>query len=243
MELHRASLLRRLGAYLFDQMLVSFAGLAMALWLGNGELPEPGERSGMISISVSYLLFFFRDAVRGISPGRFLAGIMVRDNDNPLLVPSFPKRFLRNVMLALWPVELISMFTNIEFRRLGDRAANSVVLLNPRRARVLGLLPLLLGLGTFAGYAVADIVMLKSSEPYQQSIEYISSSAEARVRTGGVEGFGIKPAGHFYYEDKIDRADLLIVVKGREHDITASVHLEKPYSRWIVRSCEFTGRD
>jgi hypothetical protein len=241
MELQPASLLSRLGAFLFDHFLVSFISIAIAAGLGHGQLPEPGERAGMIAIASSFLLFFCRDAVNGISPGRWVAGIMVRSYVDPRGLPSFPQRFLRNLMLVLWPVEAISIFFSTEFRRLGDKAANSIVLLNTERARVgFRIIPIILLIGAFIGFSyLYATYALKNSEPYNVSIKYIESSTEARELTGGVKGYGTIPAGHISVANGTGEATFMIQVMGEKKNITADVYLEMKNARWEVTRCEF----
>jgi hypothetical protein len=240
MELERGSVLRRTGAFLFDHFLASLLGIIAGV-ISSGGLPTPGDGSMTVALSVTFVFFFCRDFVKGVSPGRWVAGIMVRDYDDPSLVPSLPKLFLRNVFHVLWPVEALSMLLDSEFRRLGDKAANSVVMLNPRRAKVgLRIIPVILLIIGFIFFTFFfTFIAIKSSEAYKVSEAYIRASPYAVEKTGGVKSFGAFPAGSIRISNGYGEARLVLHVIGRKSDAVAVVELLKDYGGdWKVEKCE-----
>ena len=240
MEFERGSVLRRIGAFLFDHFLCSLMGMIAAVLYSNW-LPMEGTSSMTIALSVTFGLFFFRDLVKGISPGRWVAGIMVRDNDDPSQIPSIPKRLLRNIMHVLWPVEALTMLFDREFRRLGDKAANSVVVLNPHRAKVgFRLIPVILLIICFISFTFLFAVFgIKSSEPYKASVAYVEESTEAKEITGGINGFGTIPAGKISYTNGEGEAWITLHVKGEKRDVIAELELDLVDDKWVVKDCIF----
>lgn len=240
MEFEHASLLRRTGAFLFDHFLASLLGIIASVIYSNG-LPTPDDKSMTIALAVTFGTFFCRDFIKGISPGRWVAGIAVRDYEDPASTPSIPKLFLRNVFHVLWPVEALSMFFDSEFRRLGDKAAHSVVVLDPRKARVgFRIIPVVLLIGCFIFFTFFfSFLAIKRSEPYMVSVAYIKANPETQERTGGVKGFGAFPAGSISITGGVGQAEMVVYVIGQQKDAIAVIELALANGRWEVKKCEF----
>lgn len=81
-----------------------------------------------------FILYFAKDSYQGISLGKWIMGIMVRDQNNLNKVPSFGRLFLRNLFLIIWPIEFLILATNKQNKRLGDTLTKAVVLKNPIRS-------------------------------------------------------------------------------------------------------------
>lgn len=233
-------MLRRVGAFLFDHFLASLLGIIAGLAY-TGWLPEPSDKSMSIALAVTFGTFFCRDFIKGISPGRWVAGIMVRDYDDPSNVPSIPKLFLRNVFHVLWPVEALSMLFDSGSRRLGDKAANSVVLLNPRKARVgFRIIPIVLLTCGFIFFTFFfSFISIRQSEPYQLAVAYIEANPETHEVTGGIKEFGSFPAGNISIDGDVAEANFMVHVIGETKSVIAIVELVKINGKWQVEKCEF----
>ena len=84
-----------------------------------------------------FFLYFLKDAIKGISIGKWIMGIMVRDAVNVDNIPSIGRLFLRNLLVIIWPIEFFILATNDEKKRLGDKIAKTTVVKNPTRRKKL----------------------------------------------------------------------------------------------------------
>jgi hypothetical protein len=241
-ENDRSLVFRRAGAFLFDYFLTVFTGTGAAFLIYGDAFFEPNNSHPIIaSTGIMLALFFCRDLVKGISPGRWVTGIMVRDYDFPSQPPSIPNRILRNIMLIAWPVEIITMIFNSELRRLGDRAAHAMVMVNPQSAQVVWrLIPVILMVVLFYGSGFfLQAYLVKRTEPYNVSVEYIKSNTEVQQLTGGVTGFGTLPSGTMTVTNNYGYAEFIIPVKGSTKDAVAYVTLQLKDGKWVVTKSVF----
>ena len=58
------------------------------------------------------LLYFAKESINGISAGKWIMGIMVRDENKQNEIPSFGRLLLRNLFFIVWPVEFIVLAAN-----------------------------------------------------------------------------------------------------------------------------------
>src|SRR5688500_12026841 len=77
-----------------------------------------------------FLLYFAKDSIQGISIGKWIMGIMVRDQMNPNEIPSFGRLLIRNLFIIIWPVEFIVLAANPDKKRLGDTVVKTIVVKN-----------------------------------------------------------------------------------------------------------------
>jgi hypothetical protein len=56
------------------------------------------------SIVLFWLFYLLKDSIKGISPGKYLLGLAVRDNANYATTPRLAKLFARNLPLLLSPL-------------------------------------------------------------------------------------------------------------------------------------------
>lgn len=163
----RSGIIRRICALLIDL----FINLFLIIILSFGPLISTGIIDGSnFHISIMAIIMFLtvlaKDSIHGISIGRWTMGIMVRKETDLYLVPSFGKLLLRNLFIAIWPVELIVLLISNEKKRLGDKTAKTIVVENKekvqRPVRVLTLIALIIGLSVTAFYLIADASLFRT---------------------------------------------------------------------------------
>ncbi len=188
-----------------------------------------------------FLLYFCKDSIHGISPGKWIMGIMVREEGAPDQIPSFGRLLLRNLFTIIWPVELLILAINQKKKRLGDQVAKTIVLQNPNKPARLRRILVLAGIGIsffaftilFAGFT------MKSSDAYKVAVDEIKSNKEIQAETGGIKGFGMMPTGNINISNGQGKAQLEIKVLGIEKDLNISVYLEKePDGKWKLINIE-----
>jgi uncharacterized RDD family membrane protein YckC len=126
--------LRRVMAALIDLLFVGVAW-AVAFWIGprvEGRavlLAQEWLMIGLASWSVGY--FILCEGLTGRTPGKWIVGIAVVDNDG--VQPSWLQIVIRNVIrlvdvTGLVPVGLIVMLSRSDRRRVGDILARTLVI-------------------------------------------------------------------------------------------------------------------
>lgn len=81
--------------------------------------------------------------------------------------------------------------------------------------------------------------MIKNSEPYVLSIEYIESNVEGLEQIGNIESFGFFPTGRVHSENGYGHANFSIHVYGDKGELVVEILLEKqPDSEWEVTEME-----
>ncbi|WP_299158346.1 RDD family protein [uncultured Tenacibaculum sp.] len=231
---------RRIVAYIIDHFVMTFLIVGMVfLSLGTNFMDEDNLSNPMARILptalVGFLLYFSKDSIRGISPGKWVMGIMVRNENNPNEIPSFGKLFVRNLFLIIYPVEFIVLVSSQEKKRLGDKNAKAIVVKNPNKPTKLPRILALVGIGItfftfiffFAGSA------MKSSDAYKVAISEIGQNEEILSEIGGIKDYGMMPTGSLNISNGYGEARLNIRVIGNEKDINVRVYLSKePNGKW-----------
>jgi uncharacterized RDD family membrane protein YckC len=83
----------------------------------------------LIGTAISFIIYCFKDIFRGVSLGRKIAKIAVRDQNNPNKIPNAAKLILRNFLLIIWPIEFLLLIINsAEGNRIGDRLFHTKVI-------------------------------------------------------------------------------------------------------------------
>jgi uncharacterized RDD family membrane protein YckC len=226
-----ASRRRRIMAFLIDHVSIVFLTVAtIFLIIGLRDVGDGSLFANMLPVmSLGLLLYFAKDSINGVSIGKGIMGIAVRDQNNPELTPSFGKLFVRNLFIIIWPIEFVVLLINDDKRRLGDRIAGCVVLSDSnsseRTVRVLALVSLLVlcFIATFFGGAS----MMKNSDAYKAAVRHIEADQQIISNTGGITGYGWWPTGNVSIRGKTGTADLEIKISGKSKDITVGVNLEK----------------
>lgn len=230
----KSSRKRRIAAFIIDHFLMTFLIVSVVfIALGQTFMGE-NDPSKMVTIIMfvmipGFILYFSKDSLKGISVGKWIMGIMVRDENDQNEIPSFGRLFLRNLFITIWPVEFVVLATNDQKERLGDKVAKTVVVKNPDRPTKLLRILVLIGVGiTFCVFVflLAGSAM-KNSDAYKVAIKEIEQNKEIIYKTGGIKGYGMIPTGNVSMSNGQGQAQLEIKVLGKTKDINVSVYLEK----------------
>lgn len=240
LTLLKSSRKRRIAAFIIDHFVMTFLMVSIVfIALGPNFMDENNPSKMMTTMLIvmipGFILYFAKDSLKGISAGKWIMGIMVRDENNQNQIPSFGRLFLRNLFIIIWPVEFIVLATNDQKKRLGDKVAKTVVVKNPNKPTKLSLILALIGVGAtffvfvflFAGSA------MKNSEAYKVATKEIEQNKDIIAETGGIKGYGMIPTGNVSISNGQGHAQLEIKVLGNTKDLNISVYLEKePNGQW-----------
>ncbi len=231
---------RRIAAFVIDHFTMTFLIVAIVFLALGTDFMDENNFSNLTTkllptMLIGFILYFSKDAIKGISPGKWIMGIMVRDEDNPSQVPSFGRLFVRNLFMIIWPVEFIVLAASQEKKRLGDNIAKTIVVKNPNKPTKLPRILALAGVGLtffvfiflFAGAA------MKNSDAYKVAITEIEQNEDIISETGGIKGYGMMPTGNVSISNGNGQAQLEIKVLGNEKDVNVGVYLTKePNGEW-----------
>jgi len=137
--LKKASSLSRIAACIIDLFAMTFLLLLIvAIVLGSDHI-DNYDRAYIHTILflvliTGLILYFSKDSYRGISVGRWIMGIMVR-NESDNQVPSYFRLFIRNLFTIIWPVEFIVLLVNSDKKRIADKVSKTIVLKNPVKTK------------------------------------------------------------------------------------------------------------
>ena len=145
-EVMLASKSKRVGAFLIDYLIFMFLEsmvcTPLAIWLLNNNFADNlgmklvnniNDKALQVFVLVNlisvpfFILFLFKDSIKGASLGKRVFKISVRDKGAPDSMPNIFKLALRNVLAFIWPVEVILFFVMKRDQRLGDILANTIV--------------------------------------------------------------------------------------------------------------------
>ena len=125
---------RRLGAFLIDHLIFSFAllfPLHFILLFDPLLFGGPSETAMLVFFiifgTITFLLHGFKDIIKGQSLGKRIFGMGVRDVSDNLVVPPVSRLFLRQIFLLLWPIEFLVLVFSKENRKMGDKIAGTGV--------------------------------------------------------------------------------------------------------------------
>jgi uncharacterized RDD family membrane protein YckC len=231
---------RRIAAFIIDHFTFTFLIVGIVfLSLGTDFMDENNLNNlttkMLPTMIIGLVLYFAKDSIKGISPGKWIMGIMVRNENNPAEVPSFGRLLIRNLFLIIWPIEFIVLASSQEKKRLGDKTAKAIVVKNPNKPTKLPRVLALVGVGIafftftflFAGSA------MKNSDAYKVAISEIEQNAEIISETGGIIGYGMMPTGNVSISNGNGQTQLEIKVLGNEKDLNIVVYLTKePNGEW-----------
>ena len=130
-----SSITKRITALVIDFFLITFTFAAIILFcIGVGLIDENNltELNSLLFLRILILIIYLaKDSFKGISFGKWIMGIMIRDDNEQKSIPSFLILFLRNLYLILLPIELIVLIFSKNKKRLGDKYSGTIVLNNP----------------------------------------------------------------------------------------------------------------
>ncbi len=239
-HLNLSSRKRRIAAFMLDHFVMTFLMVSIVfLALGPNFMDENNMgkmTTTMLAVMLpGFLLYFAKDSIKGISIGKWIMGIMVRDANNPNEAPSFGRLLVRNLFIIIWPVEFIVLASSEEKKRLGDKTAKTIAVKNPNKPAKLPRILALAGVGIafftftflFAGAA------MKNSDAYKVAIKEIEENEEIITETGGITGYGRMPTGNVSISNGNGQAQLEIKILGNDKDLNVSVYLTKePNGEW-----------
>lgn len=239
-KLKLSSRKRRIAAYFIDHFTMTFVIVAIAFMaLGTDFLNQENFSAVMTKILptmlIGFLLYFAKDSIQGISPGKWIMGIMVRDEKSHTETPSIGRLLIRNLFIIIWPVEFIVLAASPEKKRLGDKTAKTIVVQNPNKPTKLPRILALVGIGVvyFSFILLFVGAAIKNSDAYKVAIIEIEKNEEIIKETGGIEGYGFFPTGNINVSNGNGEAQLGIKVLGNEKDINIDVYLTKePNGEW-----------
>ena len=121
-KLNLSSRKKRIAAFIIDQIILTIIMiLILFLTLGtNFTIENNIEKisSMILAISITgFLLYCIKDSIKGTSVGKWIMGIMVRDNNDQKRVPSFSRLIVEslNLPIALTVTFLFELSCNIFF--------------------------------------------------------------------------------------------------------------------------------
>lgn len=223
---------RRLVAYMIDHTVMSFLLVAMVFSVLGVNFIEEVEIMPMrifLVVLIGILLYLAKDAINGISFGRWIMGIMVRDKNDPNKTPSLSRLLSRNVFLMIWPVEFVKLATDRNKERFGDKMAQTIVIRNPKRGslipKVAVLTTLFIVLFSFMFLFISSTMM--NSDAYKLAVKEIEQNEEIVTELGGIVDYGVIPMGSISITNGVGRAHFEITVIGNDKEMNISVSLGK----------------
>lgn len=239
-RLNLSSRKRRIAAFMVDHFVMTFLMVSIVfLAIGPNFMNENNMdkmTTTMLAVMLpGFFLYFAKDSIKGISLGKWIMGIMVRDANNPDEAPSFGRLLVRNLFIIIWPVEFIVLASNKDKKRLGDNTAKTIVVKNPKKPKRLPRILALVGIGIafFAFTFLFAGTAMKNSDAYKVAVKEIEQNQEILDETGGIKGYGMMPAGSINSSNGKGQAQLEINVLGNDKDLNISVYLTKePNGEW-----------
>lgn len=233
---------RRIAAFLIDHFVLSFLMVSIVFIALDFNFMDNECMDNMQSIVLwvmipGFLVYFSKDSIKGISIGKWIMGIMIR-NDFDNEIPTFVKLFIRNLLIVIWPIEFIVLAASPDKKRLGDKIAKTKVLNNPNKPKKFPRISVLISIGVcfflFTYYTAGNA--MKNSNAYKVAIENIESNENIIDSTGGIVGYGNMPKGNINVTNGHGIAQLQIKVMGQRSDINVYVYMEKePEGEWIIK--------
>lgn len=241
-QLNLSSRKRRIAAFVIDHYAITFLMVAIFfLALGpnymNEDFTEKMTTTMLVIMLAVFLLYFAKDSIKGISAGKWVMGIMVRDTNNPNEVPSFGRLLARNLFIIIWPVEFIVLAASHEKKRLGDKTVNTMVVENPKKPKKLPRILALVGVGiafiAFTYFCVGTA--MTNSDAYKVAVKEIEKNEEIISETGGIAGYGMMPTGSVNISNGYGEAQLEIKIIGNDKNMNVEVYLTKePNGEWAL---------
>lgn len=227
-----ASRKRRIAAFLIDHFVMTFLIVLLVFAsLGTSffDQPDAFDVAKVLPVMlVGFLFYFAKDSIKGISLGKWIMGIAVRDSADVNNVPSFGRLLLRNLFIIVWPVEFIVLAMSPEKKRLGDKVAHTIVLSNldkPKKLpRILAFFAVVVAFGCFFIFFIGFV--MKNSGAYKVAVAGIERNQEIKDETGGIKGYGFIPTGNVSMMNGKGSASLQIKVLGNKQDVEVNVYLE-----------------
>ncbi len=196
----------------------------------------------IIVAPLGLLLYLAKDNYKGISFGKWVMGIIVRDENSKIHSPSHLNLFARNLPLIIWPIEFIAILFSKNKQRLGDKLGKTLVFRNQERPKKLLRVLSIIGLGLifFVFFFTFVSSALKSSEAYKLAISEIERNEEIIDYVGGIKDYGWMPTGKVSVQNGEGTATYEINVIGENKEMSVKVELTKPKNKeWEITSFHY----
>lgn len=230
---------RRIVAFILDHFILTFVIVSIIfVFMGPNYLDNINSGKTLSSILFGLIIgcgiYFSKDCYKGISPGKWIMGIMVRDEIIRNKIPSFGKLFLRNIFILIWPIEFIVLALSDNKKRIGDVLAKTLVLKNPNKPKKLLRILSFIGVGILFFIFLFTFIAnaMKNSDAYKLAIHEIEKNSEIKKETGGTVGYGFMPTGNINVSGTEGQAQFEITVKGKLKDIDVNPYLERKNGKW-----------
>ncbi|MDV2582374.1 RDD family protein [Alkalibacillus haloalkaliphilus] len=242
-ELQLASRKSRIFAFMIDHFILTLiAVFPLLFFVFNDEFINENIFPVLSSwISIILIIYFLKDLCRGVSVGKLIVGIAVRDGENGDNVPNKMRLFLRNLLLIVWPIEIILLATNKRKKRLGDQVANTDVVKVRKMStwKTVVVVVLMIAMAITLLFSTV-IFMITNSEAYDTAITYIEENEDVMRETGGIEGYGFVPTGSIEITNGYGESLIYIDVEGEDKDLDVAVYLtKKPDEEWVVEEFSY----
>lgn len=242
-----ASRKRRIVAFMVDHIFLSFLCVGLVFLLLGADFVDSVNPFRILfalltGLFIGLFLYISKDSIRGMSLGKWVMGIMVREDQNEQHIPSFGKLMLRNVPVLMWPVEAVMLITNDDKKRFGDKMAQAVVVNNPRKSNKWTRGGAMICIALAASFMVVLFFLsaIKQSSAYQTSIAYIEQDDQLLEQTGGIAGYGYFPRANIQTHNGSGEASVQVTVKGVKQDVDVYVYLVKStYGSWQVKDVSY----
>lgn len=234
----KASIVRRGVALYIDNVLMVILAVVvtMSLFILNVNSSGPI----IFGLLCVILLFICKDCMNGVSVGRWFMGIAVRDSKNSSIIPNKKRLIGRNLFIIIWPIEfLVLVFGPRKRMRCGDIVTDTDVVVV--RKKVALIKRITIGVASCAVLIMLLLVgvthIIKHSDAYIASVNYIEQNKEIQAITNGIQDYGWFPEGKIYIANGRSEADLRIKVIGMRKDVLVRVQLAKMAdSDWIIKN-------
>jgi len=245
-ELVISSRRRRIFAFMIDHFILSFlAGIGGLFAMGkHWDVAAPSQMIVAIisTLTVVMILCFMKDSFRGMSPGRFVLGIAVRDYLETDKLPNIFRLALRNLLLVIWPIECLVLVFSKQKRRLGDRLAKTVIVRQTDISAMKRFVFFVFLIIVFGGMLKASgSAIVKNSSAYEQAISYVEDDSKVKDKVGDIVGYGSFPSGSVQVQNQYGYAQIKIKVNGDKGNATVVVVMAKePETNWHLKEIVLT---
>lgn len=235
-----ASRKRRIFSFLVDHILFSMiAAFAAFGTMGQGWDVKGFDDFSSIgaTVLVIMLIYLAKDSFCGQSIGKRIFGIKVVLHTDEAIPPSILRGFARNILIFIWPIELLVLAFSKKKRRLGDMLASTKVIKlegNTRKVR-LKFMILVLAL-MIPAFLLTTSKVIKNSEAYRVATLSLMNNGELVNTIGKVKEFGFFPTGSINVTNGHGLADLNLSIDGEISSTDVNVNMEMlPGSDWKIR--------
>lgn len=238
-----ASRKRRIVAYLIDHLVMSVLAVGIIFlllgpdFINNDNIAQIGQHVFSVMF-ITLLIYMAKDCIDGVSIGKWVMGIRVRDEKNASEIPSIGRLFLRNISVIIWPVEFLILISSTDKKRLGDKFANTIVVKNlnkpSKTKRIIPLVAVVICCFIFFVFFLSSV--MKNSDAYKVAIHEIEQNDAILSEVGKISGYGMMPMGNINISNGYGTAQLTIEVQGTKKNITVFTHLTKePNGEWKMQ--------